>query len=112
MALSAILSSRAARLAPDIGQTRQPGRPRAPTPSKVFLLEQAAWKNYLVNCCVFPAGKYDDGVDVCSLIGRGIEMMPAPGIRKYEPVPERAPSAISAITLGWRFKGRLTGAGR
>jgi hypothetical protein len=82
-------------------------------PSKVFLPEQAAWKSELLGQLLrFPAGKYDDGVDVCSLIGRGIEMMPAPGIRKYEPVPERAPSAISAITLGWRFKGRLTGAGR
>jgi hypothetical protein len=25
-----------------------------------------------------PAGKYDDGVDVCSLIGRGLKMMPRP----------------------------------
>jgi hypothetical protein len=82
-------------------------------PSKVFLPEQAAWKSELLGQLLrFAVGKYDDGVDVCSLIGRGIEMMPAPGIRKYEPVPKRAPSAISAITLGWRFKGRLTGAGR
>jgi hypothetical protein len=26
----------------------------------------------------FPAGKFDDGVDVCSLIGRGLQQMPAP----------------------------------
>ena len=25
----------------------------------------------------FPAGRFDDGVDVCSLLGRGLEMLPA-----------------------------------
>ncbi len=37
------------------------------------------WADELVNQLVgFPAGKYDDGVDVCSLIGRAIaDMHPA-----------------------------------
>ena len=30
----------------------------------------------------FPAGKYDDGVDVCSLIGRGLEFAKVPRIMK------------------------------
>jgi predicted phage terminase large subunit-like protein len=59
---------------------------------KVFLPENAGWKAELLGqLCRFPAGKYDDGVDACSLIGRGIEMMPAPRIRHYEPPPARAP---------------------
>jgi predicted phage terminase large subunit-like protein len=63
---------------------------------KIFLPEQAAWKADLIGQLTrFPAGKYDDGVDVCSLIGRGIELMPAPRIRHYEPVREGGPLAIS-----------------
>jgi predicted phage terminase large subunit-like protein len=46
---------------------------------KVVLPIEAPWKAELVGQLTrFPAGKYDDGVDVCSLIGRGLEMMPAP----------------------------------
>jgi hypothetical protein len=53
---------------------------------KVYLPEQAAWKADLIGQLTrFPAGKYDDGVDTCSLIGRGIELMPAPRIRRAEP---------------------------
>jgi len=41
---------------------------------KVFLPEQAVWKADLLGQLLrFPADKYDDGVDVCSLIGGGIE---------------------------------------
>jgi predicted phage terminase large subunit-like protein len=59
---------------------------------KVFMPENAGWKAELLGQLTrFPAAKYDDGVDVCSLIGRGIEMMPPPRIRRYEPAPERAP---------------------
>jgi predicted phage terminase large subunit-like protein len=59
---------------------------------RIFLPENAGWKAELLGQLTrFPAAKYDDGVDVCSLIGRGIEMMPAPRIRQYEPPPERAP---------------------
>lgn len=59
---------------------------------KVFLPEEAAWKSELLGQLLrFPAGKYDDGVDVCSLIGRGLELMPAPRIRYYEAAPARPP---------------------
>src|SRR4029077_15001904 len=52
---------------------------------KVYLPEQAAWKADLIGQLTrFPAGKYDDAVDVCSLIGRGIEFMPVPKIRRAE----------------------------
>ncbi len=30
----------------------------------------------------FPAGKYDDGVDVCSLMGRGLEHARPPEVPK------------------------------
>jgi predicted phage terminase large subunit-like protein len=63
---------------------------------KVFLPEQAAWKSELLGQLLrFPAGRYDDGVDVCSLIGRGMEKMPAPRIRHYEPVRDGGPLSIS-----------------
>jgi predicted phage terminase large subunit-like protein len=64
---------------------------------KVFLPEQAPWKAELLGQLLrFPAGKYDDGVDVCSLIGRGMEKMPAPRIRQYE--PERAEGGPLSIS--------------
>jgi predicted phage terminase large subunit-like protein len=46
---------------------------------KVLLPVAAPWLAELVGQLTrFPAGKYDDGVDVCSLIGRGLETMPTP----------------------------------
>jgi predicted phage terminase large subunit-like protein len=46
---------------------------------KVMLPIEASWKAELLGQLTrFPAGKYDDGVDVCSLIGRGLQQMPAP----------------------------------
>ena len=49
---------------------------------KIYLPEQASWKADLVGQLTrFPAGKFDDAVDVCSLIGRGIELMPVPKIQ-------------------------------
>lgn len=48
---------------------------------KVLVPVEAAWKSELIGQLTrFPAGKYDDGVDVCSLIGRGLKMMPAPSM--------------------------------
>ena len=47
--------------------------------NKVMVPLQAPWKSELIGQLTrFPAGKYDDGVDVCSLIGRGLQMMPRP----------------------------------
>jgi predicted phage terminase large subunit-like protein len=47
--------------------------------NKVMMPVEASWKAELIGQLTrFPAGKYDDGVDVCSLIGRGLEMMPSP----------------------------------
>lgn len=46
---------------------------------KVWLPKMAVWKADLFGQLLrFPAGKYDDGVDVCSLVGRGIEHIKAP----------------------------------
>jgi predicted phage terminase large subunit-like protein len=63
---------------------------------KLYVPETASWKADLIGQLTrFPAGKYDDGVDVCSLIGRGIEKMPAPRIRYVEPRREGGPLSIS-----------------
>jgi predicted phage terminase large subunit-like protein len=46
---------------------------------KVFLPKNAPWKADLLNQLLrFPAGKYDDGVDVMSLFGRGAAMIRGP----------------------------------
>jgi predicted phage terminase large subunit-like protein len=46
---------------------------------KVWLPKTASWKSDLFSQLMrFPAGKYDDGVDVLSLIGRGLEFANAP----------------------------------
>lgn len=46
---------------------------------KVFLPKHATWKpDLLAQLMRFPAGKYDDGVDVCSLFGRGLEFIKGP----------------------------------
>jgi phage terminase large subunit-like protein len=46
---------------------------------KVILPMEASWKAELLGQLTrFPAGRYDDGVDVCSRIGRGLEMMAIP----------------------------------
>lgn len=57
---------------------------------KVLLPKNAPWKGELLAQLMrFPAAKYDDGVDVCSLFGRGLEMMRAPRRRKeLKTIPE------------------------
>jgi predicted phage terminase large subunit-like protein len=46
---------------------------------KVFLPKNAPWKAELLSQLLrFPAGKYDDAVDVMSLFGRGLEFIAAP----------------------------------
>lgn len=46
---------------------------------KVYLPRRATWKADLLSQMLrFPAGKYDDGVDVLSLFGRGMEFIRGP----------------------------------
>ena len=41
---------------------------------KIFIPKNAIWKDHVMSQLIrFPAGKHDDAVDVCSLIGRGLE---------------------------------------
>lgn len=41
---------------------------------KVFIPRHAHWKGHVLSQLMrFPAGKHDDAVDVCSLVGRGME---------------------------------------
>jgi predicted phage terminase large subunit-like protein len=48
---------------------------------KIFVPAQARWKAELLGQLTrFPAGKYDDAVDTCSLIGRGLETLRARGL--------------------------------
>jgi predicted phage terminase large subunit-like protein len=67
----------------------------------VYVPAQAPWKPELMSQLMrFPAGKYDDAVDVCSLIGRGLEharppAMPKPVIAKPA-LPQRRNDG-----LGW-----------
>jgi predicted phage terminase large subunit-like protein len=49
----------------------------------VYMPAHAPWKPDLMSQLMrFPAGKYDDGVDVCSLMGRGLEHARPPEIPK------------------------------
>lgn len=46
---------------------------------KVLFPKHATWKaDVLGQALRFPVGKHDDAVDVLSLIGRGLELMPSP----------------------------------
>jgi predicted phage terminase large subunit-like protein len=66
---------------------------------KVFLPKSASWKADLMSQLMrFPAGKYDDGVDVLSLIGRGLQFINAPklpqGTNGHTPIARpRGPNA-------------------
>ena len=55
---------------------------------KVFLPKNAPWKAELLSQLMrFPAAKYDDGVDVCSLFGRGLQYIRSPKIKRdKEPI--------------------------
>jgi predicted phage terminase large subunit-like protein len=61
----------------------------------VYLPQSAPWLPDLMSQLMrFPAGKYDDGVDVCSLIGRGLEHARPPQLKpppKAESVPSPPP---------------------
>jgi predicted phage terminase large subunit-like protein len=53
-------------------------------------LPYTTWADELIEqLCAFPAGRYDDKVDVCSLIGRGLDMIrgrPRPSVTKRKPI--------------------------
>lgn len=57
---------------------------------KVMLPRVAPWKADLLGQLTrFPAGRHDDAVDVCSLIGRGLEFVKAPRLVRPQPAPQR-----------------------
>ena len=59
---------------------------------KVFIPKNAPWKADLMGQLLrFPAGKFDDGVDVCSLVGRGLEFIRGPKAPKTEKKPPQMP---------------------
>lgn len=66
---------------------------------KVFMPKAAPWKADLMSQLMrFPAGKYDDGVDVLSLIGRGLEFANSPKVPQAPtngvvPIRRRGPNA-------------------
>ena len=65
---------------------------------KVFVPKKAPWKDRLMNQLLrFPAGKYDDGVDVLSLFGRGLELMRGPRNKRKD----RTEVHASHGTLTW-----------
>jgi phage terminase large subunit-like protein len=61
----------------------------------VFIPAHAPWLPDLMSQLMrFPAGKYDDGVDVCSLIGRGLEHARPPQMKvekRQEGIPAPPP---------------------
>lgn len=67
----------------------------------VYLPVQSGWRADLMGQLMrFPAGKYDDGVDVCSLIGRGLEHARTPEAKKA-PTRTATPLNIRRDGLGW-----------
>lgn len=52
---------------------------------KVLLPKKAPWKSDLLSQLLrFPAGKYDDGVDVLALFGRGMELVRGPKAKRKD----------------------------
>ena len=65
---------------------------------KVYLPLNRPWADRLLDqLCGFPAARYDDGVDVCGLIGRGIATMMQPYIDQPPP-PKRG---LVPFTAEW-----------
>lgn len=63
--------------------TRARGFQSKASMGKVFFPKNAPWKGHLLSQLLrFPAGKFDDGVDVCSLFGRAGELIMRPAVRK------------------------------
>lgn len=68
---------------------------------KVWLPKNASWKaELLAQLMKFPAGQHDDAVDVCSLLGRGLEHVSAP--RRIRPqVVERRTEFYGGDATAW-----------
>lgn len=63
----------------------------------VYMPLNRPWAKRLVDqLCAFPAGKYDDGADVCGLLGRGVDDMMSP----HEPVEVVKPT-LQPFTAAW-----------
>lgn len=68
----------------------------------VHLPAHAPWLPELMSQLMrFPAGKYDDGVDVCSLIGRGLEHIRAPEIKPVKKPEPRTYTRSQNDGLSW-----------
>jgi predicted phage terminase large subunit-like protein len=68
----------------------------------VFIPTHAPWLPELMSQLMrFPAGKYDDGVDVCSLIGRGLEHARPPVIPKPKLMSENHGPVFRNSATGW-----------
>lgn len=64
---------------------------------KVFFPKHASWKADVIGQLLrFPAGKHDDSVDVCSLIGRGLQFI---GTKKRKPLPGPAQQPTSYLSM-------------
>ena len=62
------------------------------------LPQDALWKADLIHEWLqFPAGKYDDGVDVLSLLGRGLEKTQLPTVKRKT----EAKASVSRGAQGW-----------
>lgn len=67
---------------------------------KVFLPKYAPWKaGVLEQLTHFPAGKRDDKVDTCSLVGRGLNLVSAPRVSKYQ--PRYTPMELNSGAQSW-----------
>lgn len=63
----------------------------------VWMPKGAVWAERLVELlCGFPAARYDDGPDVCGLLGRAIDQMPVGA-----PPPEARPQGMKPFTAAW-----------
>lgn len=68
----------------------------------VFVPDHAPWLPELMSQLMrFPAGKYDDGVDVCSLIGRGLEHIRPPEIKAPKKPEPRTHVRSTGDGLAW-----------
>lgn len=63
----------------------------------IWLPKGEAWAERLVELlCGFPAARYDDGPDVCGLLGRAIDQMPMGA-----PPPSAEPKGLKPFTAAW-----------